>query len=436
MNNAEQILFCRDLANDYFCGRWQRIASTVANPQNLRTNTNNNICLTFSQILLSVSPPELLSDQWKPPYNYLKIFSNEIRLRYCTSYLLSALNDHACGSDCHFLLKVQLFCVNFSDLLKSNADYLLIADIFLLPESSISLAQSIRLFYIAQSLQINNSFPKRMTIVLGMHRSGTSALTGLLGNLGISGPNDALGATENNLRGFWESTSLVTSSDCFLSEQNSHWSQLFYWSSCWWKSSKALVWISSYWEQLRHVFDIEEHLVLKDPRLCILLEGMIPLLHESLLQINFLLILRQPVEVVISLCRAEEISTYDALNLWIGSVLRSEFVSRYYPRKIFTYPQLLQSPKNIIDSCINLWGYSFKDADLTRAKSFVTSSLYRVKSDSIRDSFLESYPDLRGLLSIADEIYNLFNSVTCDDYIFYHSLEKVRRKWIALLARR
>ena len=315
MNNAEQILFCRELVNDYLCGRWQKINFIAANSPDLCVNVVGDIRFDFLKVLLFVSPPELFSNEWRPSFNSFGIFSDEISLLYCTSYLLSALNDLSCGSDSRFRLKVQLFCISFSDLLKSNADFHLIADLFLLPDSFRSLGQSIHLFYIAQSRRVNASFPKRMTIVLGMHRSGTSALTGLLGNLGISGPNDSLGATENNLLGYWESKSLVTLSDSFLSEQNSHWSQLFYWPSCWWKSSAALTWISSYWDQVHNVFDIDKHFVLKDPRLCILLEGMLPLLQDSHLQIDFLLILRQPVEVIVSLCRAEKISSYDALNL-------------------------------------------------------------------------------------------------------------------------
>ena len=433
MNNAEQILFCRDLVNDYLSGRWQRIKYISSNPQDLFANVKGNICHDFSEILLSVSPIELYSEKRKLPVNSFQVLSDEIRLSYCTSYLLSALTDLACGLDSRFILKVQLFCINFSDLLKSNSCFYLVADLFLLPDSFMSLGQSIRLFYVAQSRRMNASFPKRMSIVLGMHRSGTSALTGLLGNLGISGPNDALGATENNLLGYWESKSLVTSSDCFLSEQNSHWSQLFYFSSCWWKSSEALTWISSYWDQMQNVFDVGDHFVLKDPRLCILLEGMIPLLQESLLQINFLLILRQPVEVVVSLCRAENISTFDALNLWIGSVLRSEFLSRYYQRKFFTYPQLLQAPQSVLDNFSDLSGNNFKESQLADAKSFIMPSLYRTKSDSVRDSFIESYPELSSLLSLADEIYSSFDQLVCDDHNFYHNLEILRRRWIKLL---
>ena len=131
------------------------------------------------------------------------------------------------------------YFVLLSELLKSDADFILIADIFSFSDSFISLSQSIRIFYMAYRRRLHESFPQQMTVVLGMHRSGTSALTGLLGNLGISGPKDPLGATENNLLGYWESTSLVTSSDRFLLSQNSHWSQLYHWSSSWWKSAAA-----------------------------------------------------------------------------------------------------------------------------------------------------------------------------------------------------
>ena len=104
--------------------------------------------------------------------------------------------------------------------------------------------------------------------------------------------------------------------------------------------------------------------------------------------------LRQPVEAVISLYRAEKISLYDALNLWIGSVLRSEVISRYYPRKIALSPTY-HSPQSVVDNSIDLWAGSFKQAKIFDAESFVQPTLYRTKSDSVRDSFIESNPELK-----------------------------------------
>ena len=160
---------------------------------------------------------------------------------------------------------------------------------------------------------------------------------------------------------------------------------------------------------------------------------MIPSLVESLLSISFLLILRSPVEVVISLCKAEKISSQTALNLWIGSVLRSENATRNYPRKIFTFSQLVNDPQSVLGVCSELWGASYMRSNIIDAQSFVTSSLYRNKSEMIRETFLEANPELYDLLCLADQIYDLFAQVDQDSRFFGH-LEAFRREWIALIA--
>ena len=370
MNKTDQILACRVLANDYLSGRWQKVINTVCSLNDSAEFDNCSTLRDLARLLLSLSPSEILKEDWKPALVSQRASFTEARLRYCATHLLGACNNLACRNDQQYSYKLQLFCISLSDLLKSDADFILVSDIFSFSDSFISLSQSIRIFYMAYRRRLHESFPQQMTVVLGMHRSGTSALTGLLGNLGISGPKDPLGATENNLLGYWESTSLVTSSDRFLLSQNSHWSQLYHWSSSWWKSAAALDWIDSYWHDLQNAYNTNEHFVLKDPRLCILLEGIIPCLVDSLLQLDFLLILRSPVEVVISLCKAEEISPYDALNLWIGSVFCAECSSRPYSRNILTYYQLLNRPQTILESIGLNWNQSFIESRLHQATSF------------------------------------------------------------------
>ena len=84
------------------------------------------------------------------------------------------------------------------------------------------------------------------------------------------------------------------------------------------------------------------------------------------LMLNIAININRPVESVISLCKAEEISSRHALHLWIGSVLRSEYLSRSYSRMIFTYQQLLESPDSILDSCSLLWSKSFAESTSPR----------------------------------------------------------------------
>lgn len=433
MNKTDQILACRVLANDYLSGRWQKVINTVCSLNDSAEFDNCSTLCDLARLLLSLSPSEILKEDWMPALLSQRTSFTEARLRYCATHLLSACNNLACRNDQQYVYKLQLFCISFSDLLRSDADFMLIADIFSSSDSSTLLSQSIRIFYMAYRRRLHESFPQQMTVVLGMHRSGTSALTGLLGNLGISGPKDPLGATENNLLGYWESTSLVTSSDRFLASQNSHWSQLYHWSFGWWKSAAALEWIDSYWHDLQNAYNTNEHFVLKDPRLCILLEGMIPSLIDSLLQLDFLLILRSPVEVVISLCKAEEISPYDALNLWIGSVFRAECMSRPYSRNIFTYNQLLNKPQTILDSFGLNWNQSFMESRLDQATSFLRPSLYRTKVDNVRESFVATNPELTSLLVLAEQIFDGFQHPTPD---IARASEKLRYQWVEILADR
>ena len=431
MNKSDQILACRVLADDYLSGRWQKIIKTVCSLSDSPTCDNCSTLSDFARLLLSLVPAEILKEDWEPALLSHRNSFTEARLRYCATHLLGACNNLACRNDQQYRYKLHLFCISLGKLLKSDDDFILIADVFSFPDSLVSLSQSIRIFYSAYSRRLRESFPQQMTVVLGMHRSGTSALTGLLGNLGIAGPTDALGATENNLLGYWESTSLVTSSDRFLASQNSHWSTLYYWSLGWWKSAAALDWIDSYWHELQNAYNTKEHFVLKDPRLCILIEGMTPCLVDSLLQLDFLLILRSPVEVVISLCKAEEISPYDALNLWIGSVLRAECISRPYSRNILTYYQLMNRPQSILDSFGLNWNQSFMESTLDQAKSFLRPSLYRTKIDNVREPFVATNPELTSLLELAEEIFDCFQHATPD---IASISERLNYQWVEILA--
>lgn len=64
-------------------------------------------------------------------------------------------------------------------------------------------------------------------VVLGMHRSGTSMVTGLLQEMGfhLGEPDDILGAREGeNDKGFFERLQVVVQNDKLMKEQDVNWS--------------------------------------------------------------------------------------------------------------------------------------------------------------------------------------------------------------------
>src|ERR1700722_13492144 len=68
------------------------------------------------------------------------------------------------------------------------------------------------------------SSPKRQAIlVLGMHRSGTSAVGGVVNALGAAAPKTLLKPDEGNPRGFFESAHLAVAHNSLLASAGSYW---------------------------------------------------------------------------------------------------------------------------------------------------------------------------------------------------------------------
>src|SRR5215211_5490090 len=64
---------------------------------------------------------------------------------------------------------------------------------------------------------------RRAILILGMHRSGTSALGGAVNLLGAAAPKTLMPANAYNLQGYWESAPLVAAHDEMLASAESSW---------------------------------------------------------------------------------------------------------------------------------------------------------------------------------------------------------------------
>jgi GT2 family glycosyltransferase len=144
--------------------------------------------------------------------------------------------------------------------------------------------------------------------VLGMHRSGTSAVTRLVNLLGvpICHEEDLIPATTHNPRGHWESDTLVRVNDNLLSELGRAW---------WCPPRLGTVWnsdVSEAREQFRAVHPSHQW-VWKDPRTCITLPFWLSALPERPVAI---LTVRNPLEIAASLETRNDFPTHASLALW------------------------------------------------------------------------------------------------------------------------
>src|SRR5580693_429281 len=63
-------------------------------------------------------------------------------------------------------------------------------------------------------------------VVLGMHRSGTSALTGMLHHLGVALGDDLMPATADNPRGYWEHSDIVRANQAIMTALGWAWDDM------------------------------------------------------------------------------------------------------------------------------------------------------------------------------------------------------------------
>jgi hypothetical protein len=291
-----------------------------------------------------------------------------------------------------------------------------------------------------QQARIKCKIASHLVFVLGMHRSGTSAITGMLAKAGFGAPIDQMPANIVNPKGFWESLSIVKLNEDFLEKMESHWSSSLPLPAGWSESISAREWRTSLINMISEVFRGAELPTIKDPRFCTLILGLEPWLESKLIDTSFIIPIRNPLEVYNSLLKAQGTDLYKALRLWIHSILRAEKVTRGYRRKFISFDILIQDPSNVLEACLKLVEHapdseniaSISDYDtesrpevFDQATAFIDKSLRRQRAVITEKDFSEtgSTRDTR-LINLADETYRAILSNITDD----ESISKVLQK--------
>lgn len=208
-------------------------------------------------------------------------------------------------------------------------------------------------------------------IVLGMHRSGTSAVARLLNLMGayFGGENISTGASAENEKGFWERLDVRALNDSMLHNANCDWDRI------------AELDLDAIPEDFRNAYhrsardiilnlDAHRPWFIKEPRLCVLLP-----LWRPILELPFCVhVFRHPVEVAHSLKARNGIPLKVGLALWEAYNTKAIESSSDLPRFFLSYSKLLSSPQPLVNqlraAMSSSSGYEFRspsDAELTGA---------------------------------------------------------------------
>jgi hypothetical protein len=162
---------------------------------------------------------------------------------------------------------------------------------------------------------------KRIVVVLGMHRSGTSVTMNLLNTFGVALSDDLMEPTEHNARGYFESREIFRLHDEIFATIGMTWrtsSLVIPLAKNWWRAAP----VQSLKAELSNIVqrELERHdgpWGFKDPRTSRLLPLWLELVEELGLDPRFVLATRNPNDVAKSLFLRDQIDPIDAEILWL-----------------------------------------------------------------------------------------------------------------------
>lgn len=245
---------------------------------------------------------------------------------------------------------------------------------------------------------------RRALLVLGMHRSGTSALAGVSCALGVSPPKNLMLPNDDNPRGYWESLPLVRAHDEFLASVGSSWDDWKRLDSNWFGSQDAIFFKDRIRTILESEFDDSALFVVKDPRICRFLPLFIAVLVDMAISPVAIFALRNPLEVAFSLRRRNGFPIAKSIAIWLRHVLEAEQHSRAMPRHFVKYERLLKDWRvemHLAGDSIGVIWPADTEISAKTIEEFLSVDLYHQKSG------LEQTEEYREVAFLASEVYCL-----------------------------
>jgi GT2 family glycosyltransferase len=186
-------------------------------------------------------------------------------------------------------------------------------------------------------------------LVLGMHRSGTSALARALNLMGVQLGDDLLPPAPDNEQGFWEHRRTQFIHDRVYEALGRDWTNVSPLPERWWERADVQPYRDDLRAELRRDFGSAPLWGVKDPRLCAMLPLWRSLLGEMGVAPRCVLIVRHPDEVAASLAAREGMARSRVLLLWARSLIDAERNTRGLPRAITSFDQLLADGPAVVD---------------------------------------------------------------------------------------
>lgn len=230
-------------------------------------------------------------------------------------------------------------------------------------------------------------------VVIGMGRSGTSALARVLSLCGGAMPLQLLPANFANPTGYWEPERALQLNDAFLRAHASSWDDpelsLQMQPA---DGARAEAFIAEIVEFLESGFENDGPVVLKEPRITALLPYWKAALRVTGLRAKFVLMFRHPAAVAASVAARDDMSLEHAMRLWLKYNLIAERDTRDAPRVFVAYEDLMQGWESAVERCLRELDLDVAIRAETRSSvaQFLSSDLHHHRAREIAEDMMHA----------------------------------------------
>ncbi len=252
---------------------------------------------------------------------------------------------------------------------------------------------------------------KKCIVILGMHRSGTSTITGVFDILGISAGTNLMWASKCNEKGHYECVPIYEAHEELLNELSSFWNDVRFLPDNWLSSDVVHKYKLKIISLFKSEYANNKICVLKDPRICHLLPLWLDIFNDLEIEPLFVFTRRYPDEVVASLAKRDGFSENSSRLLYINYLLDAEYYSRGYTRCVIDFSDLLTDWAAVlkkIDAQLALNIFPLSEETIINIQEFLAPEL---KHFTVEPSLADSKASLPETLVI--NVYELLGMIDC-----------------------
>lgn len=185
---------------------------------------------------------------------------------------------------------------------------------------------------------------KKVILVLGMHRSGTSVLSAGLEALGVDFGNNLLPEQEDNPKGYWEDERIVELNNSMLDDGGVSSGDVGF-AVTHFPTDRIQNHIDAAVELLAQCIEGKSVLGIKDPRMPRLMPIWQKAFERLDLDVDYVVTVRHPMSVADSLKQRDQLNRTKSFMLWYEHTFRALEASLGHRPVVVEYERFLTSPK-------------------------------------------------------------------------------------------